>query len=166
MTRHGARFSPMMLPLVQMPFFIFFFLALRDLAAWNPELLTGGTLWFPDLSASDSLARLPILTSALMLATLELGTEGGGTQSPLMKFVFRGVGLLMIPLTMSFPSAVHLYWSASSGLSLLQFLIVKTKPIAKLLKLDPLPSLSEVVTPAKPAVADTAKLVTHKKRKH
>jgi membrane protein insertase Oxa1/YidC/SpoIIIJ len=67
---------------------------------------------------------------------------------------------------MSFPAALHVYWSGSSLMSLIQFLIVRSKPVAKLVALEPLPPLSQVVGQSKPqATEDPSKLTTHKKRK-
>lgn len=71
----------------------------------------------------------------------------------------------MIPMTMSFPAAIHVYWSGSSALSLIQFLVLRSKPIAKLVAIEPLPSLSEVVSQQKPVQEDPSKLLTHKQKR-
>lgn len=61
-------------PLVQMPLFIFFFLALRGMAsAGLPDFATGGLAWFQDLSAPDPYYILPALSSAATLAVLQVG---------------------------------------------------------------------------------------------
>lgn len=60
-------------PLIQLPLFISFFLALRKMSFLPVEALkTGGTLWFPDLSAADPYFILPILCAGTMLLTIEV----------------------------------------------------------------------------------------------
>ena len=60
-------------PLVQMPLFIIFFVALRRMvAAGLPDFSTGGVGWFTDLSAPDPYYVLPVLSSAATLAVLQV----------------------------------------------------------------------------------------------
>ena len=64
----------MIIPVVQIPIFISFFIGLRRMANLPIESMkTGGLLWFPDLTLSDPYFLLPILSSALMLLTIEVG---------------------------------------------------------------------------------------------
>ena len=61
------------MPLVQLPVFISFFIALRKMATLPIESMqTGGLLWFNDLTAYDPYYVLPVVVSLSMLATIEV----------------------------------------------------------------------------------------------
>lgn len=96
----------MMLPLIQAPVMISFFIALRDMADLPvPQFKEGGILWFTDLTVSDPTYALPVASSLGFLAIMELGSEiGGVTQPKMMKIVMRVMAVAMIPLTMNFPA--------------------------------------------------------------
>jgi YidC/Oxa1 family membrane protein insertase len=56
-----------------MPIFISVFWGLRGMATLPVESMTqGGILWFVDLTVPDPYYLLPLLTSATMLATIEV----------------------------------------------------------------------------------------------
>eukprot|EP01135_Chromosphaera_perkinsii_P002411 Nk52_evm17s223 gene=Nk52_evmTU17s223 len=113
-------------PLVQMPFFISFFLGIRRLAEAPAEsFANGGMFWFPDLTVSDPTLALPVLASMSLLATMEVGVEGA-KPAPGMKNFMRGMAVLMVPLTYSFPSGVFVYWNASNLFSLIQAGMLRT----------------------------------------
>lgn len=102
---HPAR--SLLLPVVQAPVMISFFMALRAMAELPvPGFLDGGLAWFTDLSVKDPYYILPILSSAGMLAILETGSETGAAnpQAAGMKNFFRGMTVLMIPFTAWMPS--------------------------------------------------------------
>jgi len=97
----------LLLPVVQAPVMISFFMALRAMAELPvPGFLDGGLAWFTDLSVKDPYYILPILSSAGMLAILETGSETGAAnpQAAGMKNFFRGMTVLMIPFTAWMPS--------------------------------------------------------------
>ncbi|XP_059806686.1 mitochondrial inner membrane protein OXA1L [Hypanus sabinus] len=112
-----------LVPLVQAPIFISFFIALRQMAYLPvPSMQNGGLWWFPDLTLSDPFYLLPVLVTGSMWAILELGAESGVDNPNLrtMKAVFRIMPLVILPFTISFPTAVFTYWLASNTFSLLQ----------------------------------------------
>lgn len=112
-----------LVPLVQAPVFISFFMALRQMSQLPvPSLQSGGVGWFLDLTASDPLYLLPLLVTSSMWAILELGAESGVDNPNLrtMKAVFRIMPLVILPFTISFPTAVFTYWLTSNVFSLLQ----------------------------------------------
>ncbi|XP_069796943.1 mitochondrial inner membrane protein OXA1L [Narcine bancroftii] len=112
-----------LVPLVQAPIFISFFMALRQMANLPvPSLQTGGLWWFTDLCASDPLYLLPLLVTGSMWGILELGAESGIDNPNLqtMKAVFRIMPIVILPFTISFPTAVFTYWLTSNLFSLLQ----------------------------------------------
>ncbi|KAG6921896.1 OXA1L, mitochondrial inner membrane protein, partial [Chelydra serpentina] len=96
-------------PLVQAPVFVSFFMALREMAALPvPSMQSGGLAWFVDLTAADPLYILPLAVTGTMWLILELGAESGVDNPNLkvMKTVFRVMPLVILPLTISFPTAV------------------------------------------------------------
>ena len=91
------------LPLAQIPIFVSFFLALRDMPLRFPDMATGGVLWFVDLTAADSSMVLPILNAASFWLMIELGADGmAASQAETMKLAMRGLAVVMIPATMGF----------------------------------------------------------------
>lgn len=66
-------FQSILAPLVQIPLFISFFMALRKMCYLPVESLqTGGYLWFQDLTVFDPYFILPVICSFSMLASLEV----------------------------------------------------------------------------------------------
>ncbi|KAM9121466.1 mitochondrial inner membrane protein OXA1L isoform 2-T2 [Pangshura tecta] len=96
-----------LVPLVQAPIFISFFIALREMAALPvPSMQSGGLAWFVDLTAADPLYVLPLVVTGTMVLILELGAESGvdNPNLKMMKTVFRVMPLVILPLTISFPT--------------------------------------------------------------
>ncbi|CAN9509605.1 unnamed protein product [Ophioblennius macclurei] len=117
-----------LVPLVQAPVFISFFIALRKMAYLPvPSLQTGGMLWFPDLSIADPFYILPVAVTGTMFFILELGAESGIDNPNLraMKTVFRIMPFIILPLTINFPTAVFTYWLTSNCFSLGQVALLR-----------------------------------------
>ncbi|XP_067389252.1 mitochondrial inner membrane protein OXA1L [Emydura macquarii macquarii] len=129
-----------LVPLVQAPIFISFFMALRDMAALPvPSLQSGGLAWFMDLTAADPFYALPLITTATMWLILELGAESGVDNPNLkvMKTVFRVMPLVILPLTISFPTAVFTYWLTSNLFSLAQVGLLRIPAVRTRLRIPP-----------------------------
>ncbi|XP_028991583.1 mitochondrial inner membrane protein OXA1L [Betta splendens] len=123
-----------LVPLVQAPVFISFFIALRKMAYLPvPSMQTGGTLWFLDLTASDPFYILPLAVTGTMFCILELGAESGVDNPNLraMKTVFRIMPLVILPLTINFPTAVFTYWMTSNCFSLGQVALLRHPLVRK-----------------------------------
>lgn len=105
-----APFRVLLGPLVQFPVFISFFISIRRLATTDPTFSTGGTAWFTDLSIMDPTFVLPVVCAATLLAMTELGGDSGQKITPQMKLFMRAIGVLSVPMTYWFPSAVFCYW--------------------------------------------------------
>ncbi|KAI5609892.1 mitochondrial inner membrane protein OXA1L [Silurus asotus] len=117
-----------LVPLVQAPVFISFFIALRKMAyAPVPSMQTGGVGWFPDLTAADPYYILPLAVTGTMFAILELGAESGVDNPNLkaMKTVFRIMPFIILPMTINFPTAVFTYWMTSNLFSLGQVALLR-----------------------------------------
>lgn len=66
-------FKMFFMPLVQMPIFLTFFMAIRHMAAAPVESMkTGGFAWFPDLTIPDPTFSLPLLTCVNFLLNIEV----------------------------------------------------------------------------------------------
>lgn len=121
-------FRGFLIPLVQAPVFISFFIALRQMSYLPvPSMQTGGVLWFPDLTIADPFYILPLAVTGTMFFILELGAESGIDNPNLrvMKTVFRIMPLVILPLTINFPTAVFTYWLTSNSFSLAQVALLR-----------------------------------------
>uniref|UniRef100_A0A7S2PFH8 Membrane insertase YidC/Oxa/ALB C-terminal domain-containing protein n=1 Tax=Leptocylindrus danicus TaxID=163516 RepID=A0A7S2PFH8_9STRA len=119
-----------LLPIVQFPTFMSMFFALQKLPNLFPDDMTnGGYLWFTDLTASDPYLILPLISAGTFVVMIET-TKGQLTasnpgQAKLMINVFRALGIVMVPLTMNFPTSVFCYWVTNNTFSLAQTLMFK-----------------------------------------
>lgn len=122
----------LLVPLIQAPVFISFFIALRKMAYLPvPSLQTGGTLWFQDLTMADPYYLLPIAVTGTMFFILELGAESGidNPNTRKMKAVFRIMPFIILPLTINFPTAVFTYWMTSNTFSLCQVALLRVPAV-------------------------------------
>ncbi|OCU01280.1 mitochondrial inner membrane protein OXA1L [Xenopus laevis] len=127
-----------LVPLVQAPIFISFFVALRQLSYLPvPSMQTGGMWWFTDLTAADPFYILPLTVTCTMWGVLELGAESGvdNPNLKIMKTVFRVMPLIILPLTINFPTAVFTYWVTSNVFSLAQVSFLRIPAVRKKLKI-------------------------------
>ncbi|KAI7819172.1 60Kd inner membrane protein-domain-containing protein [Gamsiella multidivaricata] len=130
----------LMLPLIQAPVMISFYLALRDMAYLPvPQFKEGGTLWFTDLTIADPTYALPVASSLGFLAIMELGSEAGGVAQPKnIKNFMRFMAVAMVPLTMNFPSAIFVYWLTSNIFTAGQIMFFKVPAVRQLFNIPQL----------------------------
>lgn len=126
------------LPLVQMPVFMSMFFALQRLPELYPQTLsTEGILWFPNLAIADPYYLLPLLTAGSFALTIEISkdvmmaTSADPAQAKMMIMVMRGLAVIMIPFTASFPSVMFVYWLPNNLVSLVSTLLLKQPSIRK-----------------------------------
>ncbi|XP_028158136.1 mitochondrial inner membrane protein OXA1L [Ostrinia nubilalis] len=128
-----------LVPLAQAPLFISFFMGLRGMANCPVESLsTGGLWWFTDLTVPDQFFLLPLLTSATMWATIELGVDGGRLDAQnmqMMKYFLRALPVIMIPFTINFPGAILCYWVSSNFISLVQVGVLRIPAVREYLNI-------------------------------
>uniref|UniRef100_A0A8D8QTV7 Mitochondrial inner membrane protein OXA1L n=1 Tax=Cacopsylla melanoneura TaxID=428564 RepID=A0A8D8QTV7_9HEMI len=119
----------MLVPFLQMPVFISFFMGLRGMANVPVDSMREqGLWWFMDLTLPDQYYLLPIFTSATLYLTLHLGAEGAAMAGPAAKYtkyIVRGIPLVIFPFTLNFPGAILMYWSTTNFLSLIQVAVLK-----------------------------------------
>jgi YidC/Oxa1 family membrane protein insertase len=73
MAKHGVNpIVGVLTPLSQIPLFLGFFWGLQEISKYFPDYATGGNFWFPDLSVADPTYALPVISSALMIASIEV----------------------------------------------------------------------------------------------
>ena len=108
--------------LIQMPFFIAIFFAIRDYSyVSNPSFL-----WLSDLAApGDPLYIIPVLAAATTYVTTKQTSTDGSQQNKMM--------LMFMPLfigyiTISFPSGLGLYWVVSNLVQIVQQWWVNKSP--------------------------------------
>eukprot|EP01039_Chlorochromonas_danica_P001056 gene1057-1144_t len=152
-------------PMFQLPIFIAFFVALREMGQYFPGMTTGGAYWFSDLTASDAYYVLPILNSLSFLLMFELGSDGMQMgQQGTFKTVMRGMSVAMVPLTASMPQGVFVYWISNNFFSLGQTYILKNKKLRELLDIPEPPKDAPVFKPVNPIKA-IAELIEKEKSK-
>ena len=92
-------------PLFQLPIFLWFFMALRDMGTYYPGYMSGGAYWFMNLSAADTTLILPVLNGITFLLMAEVGADGmpESDNKGQFKMGMRVLAVAMVPLTMSMP---------------------------------------------------------------
>lgn len=147
-------FKNMIVPLAQMPIFVSFFMGLRQMANVPVDSLrTGGILWFTDLTLPDQYFLMPIITSATLYATIELGTDTAKLSSQnmqLMKYVLRGLPLIILPFTFNFPGAILCYWVSSNFISLAQVGFLRIPAVRDYFKIERMHKFNPDQMPVKP----------------
>ncbi|GLE09464.1 hypothetical protein PINS_up021128 [Pythium insidiosum] len=139
MAKHDVNpFVGFLTPLSQIPVFLGFFWGLQSISKYFPDYASGGDFWFPDLSVADPTYALPVISSALMIASVEMGADampaGWGDKA---KFGMRLFGLALVPLTMNFSSGVLVYWVSSNTYTLAQTALFRVPFVRRALKLSP-----------------------------
>ena len=116
MKKHGANPLGGCLPLlIQMPFFIGFFFALREMV----ELRHSELLVWSDLSSPDPYFIMPVVFGLLMILTQRLNPQPAGmdsTQASVMRFM----PIMFSVLFIFFPAALCLYTVVNTGVQLIQ----------------------------------------------
>ena len=100
-------------------------------------VLAGGLAHITDLSIPDPYFIMPVVTSATMLAVIELGADGNQPMAGTMKMVMRGMSLVIIPFAASMPSGLFCYWMMNNVFSLGQVSLLKVPPIRNAVGLLP-----------------------------
>lgn len=122
-------------PLVQAPVFLSFFLALRGMANAPVESLKhGGFWWLQDLTVHDPYYIMPVVTSITMYITIELGADGTNLKTMgVFRYVLRAVPFVILPFMIHFPGAILTYWVSTNFISLVQTSLLKIPYIRKAL---------------------------------
>lgn len=101
--------------LAQVPFFIGFFFALREMV----ELRHASFFWISDLSIPDPLFVLPVLFGLVMVFTQRL-SPAPPTADPMQQQIMKYMPVVFSVFFLIFPAALCLYSVINSGVSLAQ----------------------------------------------
>lgn len=150
MKEHGVSLGSSFLSFAQLPFAYGIFQGLRKMAAHPVDgFTTQGALWFTDLSQPDPYLGLQALSALLIVAFFRMGGDTGNAQvNPMFKkyiYVFPVIGFLM---TMKLSSAVAIYLTFNTILSLLQGLFFRSKMFRNYYKLPDPPKVPQQQQPA------------------
>lgn len=131
-------FKSMRTALIQAPLFISFFLSLREMANLPVESFkTGGLWWFTDLTLPDPYYILPVVMGITLVAIIEVGTDTAALHTSMgnAKYMLRCAPIIVVPLALSFPSAILCYWTMTNFFSLLQVAVLRIPYVRQTLKL-------------------------------
>jgi YidC/Oxa1 family membrane protein insertase len=105
------------LPMVaQMPFFIGFFFALREMVELR---FANFGLWITDLSVPDPLFILPVVFGLIMVLTQKLNPQPP-TQDPMQAQIMKFMPIMFAVFFVVFPAGLCLYSVVNAGVSLVQ----------------------------------------------
>ncbi|KAG7454018.1 mitochondrial inner membrane protein COX18 [Solea senegalensis] len=135
-------FKTSLLVWVQLPLWISFSLALRNLSLVQSEvqgdLAAGGALWFSDLTSPDSTWILPVclgLANLLIVEVFSLQRRNPTSFQKLLLNFIRGFSVLMVPLAATVPCSMALYWFTSSLVGFSHNLVLRSSRIHRILRL-------------------------------
>ncbi|GMH22645.1 hypothetical protein Nepgr_024488 [Nepenthes gracilis] len=143
-------FTPLKGIFIQGPIFISFFLAISNMVEKVPSFKSGGAFWFTDLTTPDNLYIFPVLSALTFLAMVEFNMQEGLEGNPVagtMKNVSRGLAVLTVPFTMSFPKAIFCYWVTSNLFSFAYGSVLKIPRVKKSLGVPEIPVTSPATKP-------------------
>ncbi|XP_017049615.1 cytochrome c oxidase assembly protein COX18, mitochondrial [Drosophila ficusphila] len=131
----------------QIPLWIFQSVALRNLVYMLPdpmaieaqivatEMTIGGFGWIPNLTVVDNSYILPVTLGLINLAIIEVQsmcrTRPPTRLQNIANNVFRGLSVVMVPVACTVPSALCVYWVASSSFGLAQNLLILSPEVRR-----------------------------------
>lgn len=140
----------------QIPLWIMQSVALRNLVSMMPnpnsfeaqlaftQLTMGGFGWIPNLTEVDASYILPVVLGILNLAIIEIQVMSKvNPPSRLQRYLtnfFRILSVGMVPIAATVPSALTLYWTASSAYGLTQNLVLMSPKIKRITGVPETPS--------------------------
>lgn len=147
-------FKASLVILVQLPLWFTVSFALRNMAGGFsgglggsvPEMATGGALWFSNLTVVDPTCILPVVLGIVNLSIIEMNALTLREESKLFRsltYVFRGISIFMIPIAMTVPSAICLYWTTSSCFGLMQNILIKLPKVRRFCRIPITPVESQ-----------------------
>lgn len=123
MRRYGVSQGKQMMGLTQIPFILWFFWSLNEMA-YNPEdypgMVTDGFLWFKNLSEPDPYFLLPVMLASSTFLNIHkspTSSQMAGGMGQIARYI-KYFTFLAIPITATFPSAMVLNWFVMSFVQL------------------------------------------------
>ena len=130
-------FLSFLVPLSQIPIFISFFYGMQSMGEFFPAMSSGGMMWFTDLTVPDASWGLPVLNGIIFAGMAEIlvnentGIGGDKKKQFLMKWGFRGLGVVMIPLLSHCTSGLMVYFITQGACSVAQGLVFMNPAMRK-----------------------------------
>lgn len=117
-----------------------FFISMRKMATVQyPSLVTGGELWFTDLSVYDPYYILPAATALSLSMLLRFGALSGGvdkksepvldTSAEALKKFLPLLPVVAFPFMMWQPAAMSIFWITSNAVSMALMVTFKQKAV-------------------------------------
>ena len=115
------------------------FCAIRGMANCPVESMkAGGMGWFTDLTISDPMYILPLLTSSTLFLNMKWGVDSGedmpGVSPDVMKmmpYITYGLPIIMLPVMIQFPAALNVYWFTTNVISCFQGALLRNKTLSR-----------------------------------
>eukprot|EP01100_Stratorugosa_tubuloviscum_P015787 TRINITY_DN944_c0_g1_i3.p1 TRINITY_DN944_c0_g1~~TRINITY_DN944_c0_g1_i3.p1 ORF type:complete len:429 (+),score=89.93 TRINITY_DN944_c0_g1_i3:37-1323(+) len=142
---HPIRALDWCIPILFPPFLLCYFIAIHNLCLINISMSTGGLFWFIDLMAPDITFFLPIVSAMSWLAVTELGSGAMYIQSSQFKFWTRTLAVAFIPITLSVPSGVLIFWITSNSFEIFRISIMNRDQVRLFLKIPTISQLPPVI---------------------
>jgi len=131
--RHGVNmFFPFKVMAINGVLFGSMFFGIRGMANAPVESMKfGGLGWFTDLTVSDPIMLLPVLTATTFYLNIAMNAEGVDVNSmpPFMMKVLKLMPLFMVPAMVQFPAALNVYWLTHNLITVTQAQILKHKSV-------------------------------------
>lgn len=124
----------LLVPFIQMPFFISIFFGVKRMAYLPVESMkTGGIFWFEDLTLADPFFILPVVCAGTMWIAVETSADGKMSMSEdmvnKMKFFMRFACVSSLCITSTFPAALLVYWCTSNSYTLAQMIVLRNETV-------------------------------------
>ncbi|KAJ2744493.1 hypothetical protein GGI20_002931 [Coemansia sp. BCRC 34301] len=155
--------------LATLPFMIYMFLGLKDMATLPfTGMSTGGLWWFTDLAAADPTYILPVISGLGMVGMMEVQNRLT-TAIPMakeMKWAMRIGGTLMVYFVSDLPTCIFVFWMVNNVWSLGQMLLFSNPAFCRLAGIHIIKPI-KYARPAQSVLSniDLKALVTGKKSK-
>ena len=136
-----------MMPIVQIPVFLFIFFGLNVAGDYLPDYKTGGDFWFVNLAGSDPYLILPIVNAATFLMMIEIGADEASQMENKENFKngMRALSVAMVPLMYKMAPGLFLYWITTNVLSIGQAGLLKSTAGRRMFNVPALPIVSSAI---------------------
>jgi len=130
-----------MMPIVQIPVFLFIFFGLNVAGDYLPDYKTGGDFWFVNLAGSDPYLIMPIVNAATFLMMIEIGADEASQMDNKENFKngMRVLSVAMVPLMYKMAPGLFLYWITTNVLSIGQAGLLKSTAGRQMFNIPALP---------------------------
>ncbi|AOW07982.1 60Kd inner membrane protein-domain-containing protein [Yarrowia lipolytica] len=169
--KYGISQMKLFYPMAMFPLTIGIFLGIRRMCEIGgvQGLSTEGVLWFQNLAAPDPYLGLQVITAAMYMASIRLGSETGTNNlSPGMKKILQWAPWISVPFLMKMPAALLLHFFVNGILMLIQGVALRNPFFRKKLgihEIVPLPAAAPGASGKTDSVRDTIRNAIDKRKR-